>query len=49
MAKARHVLRKLKKLGQPMIVFAFHNNVEIGPPALAKLAKQAGCKIEDLS
>jgi len=29
-------------------VFAFHDNVEIGPRMLARIAKHAGLKPEDL-
>lgn len=40
--------RKLKKPGYPQITFAFHDSADIGPPMLAKIAKDAGCKTTDL-
>jgi predicted RNA binding protein YcfA (HicA-like mRNA interferase family) len=41
--------RKLTKPGYPPLVFAFHDNVEIGPVMLARIAKDAGCRSEDLT
>ena len=32
----------------PVYVFAFHDNVEIGPRMLARIAKRTGLKPEDL-
>lgn len=40
--------RVLSRPDWPNIVFAFHDNDEIGPRMLARLAKQAGLKPEDL-
>jgi len=40
--------RVLAKDGQPDIVFAFHDNDEIGPRMLARVARQTGLKPSDL-
>ena len=53
--KAKRLLARLLKIGWkfkrqnwPDIVFAFHDNEEIGPRMLARLAKVTGLKPEDL-
>jgi predicted RNA binding protein YcfA (HicA-like mRNA interferase family) len=38
----------LERAGWADIVFAFHDNDEIGPKMLARMAKVAGLKPEDL-
>jgi len=38
----------LEKPGCPDVVFAFHDNEEIGPRMLARVAKVTGLKPEDL-
>ena len=40
--------RVLRKAGQPDFVFAFHDNEEIGPRMLARIAKHAGLTPDDL-
>jgi predicted RNA binding protein YcfA (HicA-like mRNA interferase family) len=40
--------RILTRPGWPDTVFAFHNNEEIGPRMLARIAKVTGLKPEDL-
>jgi predicted RNA binding protein YcfA (HicA-like mRNA interferase family) len=40
--------RTLTRPGWPDVVFAFHDNEEIGPRMLARLAKATGLKPEDL-
>ncbi|MEJ2673540.1 MAG: type II toxin-antitoxin system HicA family toxin [Deltaproteobacteria bacterium] len=40
--------RTLSRTGWPDVVFAFHDNEEIGPKMLARLAKVTGLKPEDL-
>ena len=40
--------RTLSRPGWPDVVFAFHDNDEIGPRMLARLAKGTGLKPEDL-
>ncbi|CAA6604184.1 putative periplasmic or secreted lipoprotein [Rhodospirillaceae bacterium LM-1] len=40
--------RTLAYEGRPDIVFAFHDNEEIGPRMLARIAKHAGIKPGDL-
>jgi predicted RNA binding protein YcfA (HicA-like mRNA interferase family) len=40
--------RVLSKEGLPDYVFAFHENEEIGPRMLARIAKHTGLKPEDL-
>lgn len=40
--------RTLTRPGWPDVVFAFHDSVEIGPAALARIAKQTGLEPEDL-
>jgi predicted RNA binding protein YcfA (HicA-like mRNA interferase family) len=40
--------RTLSRPGLPDVVFAFHDNEEIGPRMLARLAKVTGLKPEDL-
>lgn len=38
----------LQRVGYPNYVWAFHDNVEIGPKMLARIAKHTGLKPEDL-
>lgn len=38
----------LERTGWPDVVFAFHDNEEIGPKMLARMAKVTGLKPEDL-
>ena len=38
----------LERAGWPDVVFAFHDNDEIGPKMLARMAKVTGLKLEDL-
>jgi predicted RNA binding protein YcfA (HicA-like mRNA interferase family) len=38
----------LERPGWPDVVFAFHDNEEIGPRMLARVAKVTGLKPEDL-
>jgi len=40
--------RTLSRAGWPDAVFAFHDDDEIGPRMLARLAKRTGLKPEDL-
>jgi predicted RNA binding protein YcfA (HicA-like mRNA interferase family) len=40
--------RTLVRPGWPDVVFAFHDNEEIGPRMLARIAKVTGLKPEDL-
>ena len=40
--------RTLTREGWPNFVFAFHDNEEIGPRMLARIAKHTGLKPEDL-
>lgn len=40
--------KTLARSGWPDIVFAFHDNDEVGPRMLVRLAKQTGLKPEDL-
>jgi predicted RNA binding protein YcfA (HicA-like mRNA interferase family) len=40
--------RTLSRPGWPDVVFAFHDNEEIGPRMLARIAKVTGLKPEDL-
>jgi predicted RNA binding protein YcfA (HicA-like mRNA interferase family) len=40
--------RVLSKSGMPDYVFAFHDNEEIGPKMLVRIAKYTGLKPEDL-
>ena len=40
--------RTLSRPDWPDVVFAFHDNEEIGPKMLARLAKVTGLKPEDL-
>jgi predicted RNA binding protein YcfA (HicA-like mRNA interferase family) len=40
--------RILARPGWPDVVFAFHDNEEIGPRMLARIAKRTGLKPEDL-
>ncbi len=38
----------LSRPGWPDVIFAFHDNEEIGPRMLARVAKNTGLKHEDL-
>ncbi len=40
--------RTLSRNGWPDVVFAFHDQEEIGPRMLARIAKHTGLKPEDL-
>jgi len=40
--------RVLSRPGWPDVVFAFHDNEELGPRMLARIAKVTGLKPEDL-
>ena len=40
--------RTLAREGWPNFVFSFHDNEEIGPKMLARIAKHTGLKPEDL-
>jgi len=40
--------RVLERDGFPDFVFAFHDNVEVGPRMLARIAKHTGLEPEDL-
>jgi predicted RNA binding protein YcfA (HicA-like mRNA interferase family) len=40
--------RTLQRSGWPDFVFAFHDNEEIGPRMLARIAKHTGLQISDL-
>ncbi|WP_084684847.1 type II toxin-antitoxin system HicA family toxin [Methylohalobius crimeensis] len=40
--------RTLARPGWQDVVFAFHDNEEIGPRMMARIAKQTGLKPEDL-
>jgi predicted RNA binding protein YcfA (HicA-like mRNA interferase family) len=40
--------RTLTRKGWPDVVFAFHDDEEIGPRMLARLAKHTGLRPEDL-
>jgi predicted RNA binding protein YcfA (HicA-like mRNA interferase family) len=40
--------RTLARLGWPDVVFAFHDDEDLGPKMLARLAKHTGLRPEDL-
>jgi predicted RNA binding protein YcfA (HicA-like mRNA interferase family) len=40
--------RVLEREGWPNVVFAYHEGTEIGPRALARLAKETGLSPEEL-
>ena len=40
--------RRLQRAGWPNFTFSFHDNEEIGPAALARIAKDSGLRPEDL-
>lgn len=40
--------RVLSRPGWPDVVYAFHDNEEIGPKMLARISKHTGLKPEDL-
>jgi predicted RNA binding protein YcfA (HicA-like mRNA interferase family) len=40
--------RTLEREGSPDVVFAFHDNEELGPRMLARIAKHTGLRPEDL-
>jgi predicted RNA binding protein YcfA (HicA-like mRNA interferase family) len=40
--------RTLSREGFPNVIFAFHDNEELGPKMLVRIAKQTGLRPEDL-
>jgi predicted RNA binding protein YcfA (HicA-like mRNA interferase family) len=40
--------RRMQRTGWPSFTFSFHDGEEVGPAALAKIAKDSGLKPEDL-
>jgi len=40
--------RRLRRAGWPNYSFAFHDNEEVGPGLLARIAKKIGLRPEDL-
>jgi len=40
--------KTLEKSGYPDYVFAFHDNIEIGPKMLARVAKHTGLTLNDI-
>jgi len=40
--------RRMQRTGWPNFTFSFHDGEEVGPAALAKIAKDSGLKPEDL-
>lgn len=40
--------RKLQRTGWPNYTFAFHDSEEVGPVALARVAKDTGLRREDI-
>jgi len=40
--------RTLSRPGWGRVIFAFHDNEEIGPKMLARISKETGLKAEDL-
>jgi predicted RNA binding protein YcfA (HicA-like mRNA interferase family) len=40
--------RTLSRNGRPDVVFAFHDDEELGPVMLARIAKRTGLKPDDL-
>jgi predicted RNA binding protein YcfA (HicA-like mRNA interferase family) len=40
--------RKLQRAGRPNFTFCFHDSEEVGPAALARIAKETGLRPEDL-
>lgn len=40
--------KTLSRPGWPEMIFAFHENEEVGPKMLARIAKNTGLKPEDL-
>jgi hypothetical protein len=40
--------KTLSKEGSPNVIFAFHDDEELGPRMLARIAKETGLKPEDL-
>jgi predicted RNA binding protein YcfA (HicA-like mRNA interferase family) len=40
--------RRMQRTGWPNFTFSFHDGEEVGPAALAKIAKESGLKPEDL-
>lgn len=40
--------RTMSKSGHPDLLFSIHESEEVGPPMVAKIAKQSGLKPEDL-
>lgn len=40
--------KTLSREGQPNVIFAFHDNEELGPKMLARIAKETGLAPDDL-
>lgn len=40
--------KTLSKEGSPNVIFAYHDNEELGPKILARIAKETGLSPEDL-
>lgn len=40
--------RRLARPGWPMVTFAFHDDAEVGPAALRRIARDTGLEPEDL-
>jgi len=40
--------RVLSREGWPDLVFAFHDNEEIGPKMMARIEKRSGLRVEDM-
>jgi predicted RNA binding protein YcfA (HicA-like mRNA interferase family) len=40
--------RTLSRAGRPDVVFAFHDDEELGPAMLARIAKRTGLKPDDI-
>jgi hypothetical protein len=40
--------RTLARPGWPKVLFAYHDNEEVGPRILSRIAKETGLKPEDL-
>jgi predicted RNA binding protein YcfA (HicA-like mRNA interferase family) len=40
--------RKFERVGWRNFTFSFHDNVEVGPAALSRIAKDTGLRPEDL-
>ncbi len=40
--------KTLSRQGRPNVIFAFHDNEELGPKMLARIAKETGLTPDDL-